>query len=79
MILLSVFLSHIHTSLNTAYYLSGMMMMVMKEKKNGQILTCVGVYMLEKKIRDVHIENLSLSFFFTAYICLNIIFILCIC
>jgi len=45
MILLSVVLSHIHTSLNRAYYLSGIMMMKKKRNKNGQILTCVGVCM----------------------------------
>lgn len=48
MILLSVVLSHIHTSLNRAYYLSGIMMMK-KRNKNGQILTCVGVCMQWRK------------------------------
>ncbi len=62
MILLSVFLSHIHTSLNRAYYLSGIIVMKKKKKRtNIDLCRCV---CLKKKIRDVHIENLSLFFFF---------------
>ena len=85
-------LSHLHTSLNKAHYLSGMtmiimMMMIMRltekesKKRRGKWTNidpcrCVRARRREEKF-EMCTSKTYLFRFFTAYICLNIIFILC--